>query len=246
MMNLTGKVALVTGGSRGIGAAVCRALAAEGATVALTYTNSEDKAEAVAAQLREMGCKVTAIQADAGIPEQVTAAVNETYATFGRLDILVNNAGNFVTGKLGELTVDDFERSMAVNVRGVFVAINQAAQYLPDGGQIINIGSSLASYVGRPGISLYAISKAALVGLTKGAARDFGERRITVNLVQPGPINTDMNPQDSERAAASLAKMALPAYGQPVDVAACVVFLAGEGGRYITGTSLNVDGGINA
>ncbi|WP_324285440.1 SDR family oxidoreductase (plasmid) [Enterobacter ludwigii] len=119
---------------------------------------------------------------------------------------------------------------MAVNVRGVFVAINQAAQYLPDGGQIINIGSSLASYVGRPGISLYAISKAALVGLTKGAARDFGERRITVNLVQPGPINTDMNPQDSERAAASLAKMALPAYGQPVDVAACVVFLAGEGG----------------
>lgn len=245
-MNLTGKVALVTGGSRGIGAAVCRALAAEGATVALTYTNSEDKAEAVAAQLREMGCKVTAIQADAGIPEQVTAAVNETYATFGRLDILVNNAGNFVTGKLGELTVDDFERSMAVNVRGVFVAINQAAQYLPDGGRIINIGSSLASYVGRPGISLYTTSKAALVGLTKGAARDFGERRITVNLVQPGPINTDMNPQDSERAAASLAKMALPAYGQPVDVAACVVFLAGEGGRYITGTSLNVDGGINA
>lgn len=245
-MNLTGKVALVTGGSRGIGAAVCRALAAEGATVALTYTNSEDKAEAVAAQLREMGCKVTAIQADAGIPEQVTAAVNETYATFGRLDILVNNAGNFVTGKLGELTVDDFERSMAVNVRGVFVAINQAAQYLPDGGRIINIGSSLASYVGRPGISLYTTSKAALVGLTKGAARDFGERRITVNLVQPGPINTDMNPQDSERAAASLAKMALPAYGQPVDVAAGVVFLAGEGGRYITGASLNVDGGINA
>lgn len=245
-MKLSGKVALVTGGGRGIGAAVCLALAAEGASVALTWSQSAGKAKSLAKQIRRLGGDAIALQADSGDPAQITALIKEVAATFGQLDILVNNAGNFVTGRVGELTLDDYERSMAVNVRAAFVAINAAAQILPEGGRIITIGSSLASYAGRPGISMYTTSKSALVGLTKGAARDLGERRITVNILQPGPINTDMNPENSERAAASVAKMALPAYGQPADVAACVVFLAGEGGQFITGASIDVDGGINA
>lgn len=246
MNALTGKIALVTGGSRGIGAGIVRALAAAGADIAFTYVSSCEKANALANEVQAMGVRALAIKADAADVEQIATAVNRTVSELGRLDILVNNAGNFVTGSIEQLTLADFDRSMGVNVRAVFAAISRAVQYLPEGGRIITIGSCLASYVGRGGISMYTTSKAALVGLTKGVARDLGPRRITVNLLQPGSINTDMNPADSERAPAALARMALPAYGEPADIAAAVVYLAGEGGRFVTGATLDIDGGINA
>ncbi len=244
--SLTGKVALVTGGSRGIGAATALALAVQGADVALTYAKSADKAEAVVAKITALGRRGVAIAADSADPAQVSDAVEKTVATLGKLDILVNNAGNFTTGTIDHLTLDDFERSIATNVRGVFAAISQAVKHLPDGGRIISIGSCLASRTAGSGISLYAMGKAALVGLTKGIAHDLGARRITVNLIHPGPIDTDMNPADGARAASTLAMLALPAYGHVSDIAATVVHLAGESGRFITGTEIDVDGGFNA
>ncbi|MBP5059559.1 SDR family NAD(P)-dependent oxidoreductase [Pseudomonas chlororaphis] len=246
MNSLAGKVVLVTGGSRGIGAAIARTLAAHGADVAITYGTSRDKAEAVVAEIRALGRRAEAIPADAADAAHVIAAVDKTAASFGRLDILVNNAGNFLTGTIDQLTLDDFERTFSVNLRAVFAATVQAVKYLPDGGRIVSIGSCLAPRAGRGGISLYAASKAALVGLTKGIARDLGPRRITVNLVHPGPIDTDMNPADGPRAASTLAALALPAYGQPDDIAATVLHLAGDAGRYITGAEIDVDGGFNA
>ncbi|MFP9230829.1 SDR family NAD(P)-dependent oxidoreductase [Pectobacterium cacticida] len=246
MSSLAGKVALVTGGSRGIGAAIARALAAQGADVAITYGASKDKAHAVAAEIRALGRRAEAFPADAADAAQVIAAVDKTATSFGRLDILVNNAGNFLTGTIDQLTLDDFERTFSVNVRAVFAATAQAVKYLPDGGRIISIGSCLAPRAGGAGISLYAASKSALVGLTKGVAHDLGARRITVNLVQPGPTDTAMNPADGPRAADTLAGLALPAYGQPEDVAAMVVHLAGDGGRHVTGAVIDVDSGFNA
>lgn len=246
MNSLEGKVALVTGASRGIGAAIAHALATQGADVAITYNTSKDKAEALAAQIRAMGRRAEIIAVDAADAERVSAAVETAVARLGKLDILVNNAGNLVTGTIDQVSLADYERSFSVNVRAVFCAMNQAVKHLPDGGRIITIGSCLASYVGREGLSLYAASKAALVGLSKGVARDLGKRRITVNVIQPGPTDTDMNPANSEKAATQLGKLSLPAYGQPEDIAATVVHLAGDGGRYITGAVIDVDGGINA
>jgi len=246
MNSLAGKVALVTGGSRGIGAAIARTLAAQGADVAITYGASREKAEAVAAEIRASGRRAEAIPADAADAAQVIAAVDTAVVRLGQLDILVNNAGNFLTGTIDQLTLDDYERTMSVNLRAVFAATMQAAKYLPDGGRIISLGSCLAPRAGRPGISLYAASKSALVGFTKGVARDLGQRGITVNLVHPGPTNTDMNPADGPRAASTLAALALPAYGQPEDIAATVLHLASDGGRYITGAVIDVDGGFNA
>lgn len=246
MSALAGKVALVTGASRGIGAAIAYALAKQGADIAITYNHSKDKAEAVAAQIRAMGRQVEIIAVDAADPAQVTAAVDTTVTRLGKLDILVNNAGNLVTGTIDQVSLADYERSFSVNVRAVFSAMNQAVKYLPEGGRIITIGSCLASYVGREGLSLYAASKAALVGLSKGVARDLGKRRITVNLIQPGPTDTDMNPANSAHADVQLSKLSLPAYGHPDDIAATVVHLAGDGGRYVTGAVIDVDGGINA
>jgi len=244
--SLTGKVALITGGSRGIGAAIARALAAQGADVAITYGASRDKAQAVASEIRSFGRRVEVIAADAADATQVTAAVDATVAKLGRLDILVNNAGNFLTGTLDELTLEDFDRTMLVNLRAVFAGTLQAAKYLPDGGRIISIGSCLARRTGRAGISLYAASKSALVGFTKGAARDLGKRGITVNVIHPGPTDTDMNPADGPQAASVAAALALPAYGHVDDIAASVVHLAGDSGRYITGAEIDVDGGFNA
>lgn len=246
MSSLSGKTALVTGASRGIGAAIARALAGQGADVALTYGTSKDKAEAVAAEIRALGRRAEIFPLEAADAGQVAAVVDQAAAALGRLDILVNNAGNFHTGTIDQLTLEDYERTFSVNMRAVFAATMQAVKYLPDGGRIVSIGSCLAPRVGRAGISLYAASKAALVGFTKGVARDLGARRITVNVVQPGPTDTDMNPADGPHAQAMRAILALPGYGQPEDVAAMVAHLAGEGGNYITGALIDVDGGFNA
>ncbi|SPU49737.1 SDR family NAD(P)-dependent oxidoreductase [Bordetella trematum] len=246
MSSLSGKTALVTGASRGIGAAIARALARQGADVALTYGSSKAKAEAVAAEIRALGRRAEIFPLDASDAGQVAAVVDQAAAAFGRLDILVNNAGNFHAGTIDQLTLEDYERTFSVNVRAVFAATAQAVKYLPDGGRIVSIGSCLAPRAGRAGISLYAASKAALVGFTKGVARDLGARGITANVVQPGPTDTDMNPADGPQAQAMRATLALPAYGQPEDVAAMVAHLAGAGGNYITGALIDVDGGFNA
>lgn len=238
MKKLTGKIALVTGGSRGIGAAIVRSLGADGATVAFSYSASEEKAKALVKELEAQDIRAIAIKADQADQKQVAGLVKSVIEKFGKLDILVNNAG--VGG------IDDIEKLFAINVTAVATAVKTAAEYLKDGGRIINIGSCLGERVPMSGITDYSATKAAIVGYTKGWARDFGPRGITVNAVQPGPINTDMNPEDSEFAAHQRAILAIPRYGKPEEVAAAVTFLASPQASYITGTTLNVDGGFGA
>ncbi|MCY1195098.1 Cyclic-di-GMP-binding biofilm dispersal mediator protein [compost metagenome] len=248
MQNLTGKVAFVTGGSRGIGAAIARRLAADGADVAFTYVSASSAAgaQALAQELSTDGRRALAIQADSADAAAVRRAVEQAVAELGPVDVLVNNAGVFIAGPIGDATLDDYERTMDVNVRAPFVAIQAVQDAMPDGGRIINIGSCLAVRAGRPGVALYAASKAALVGLTQGLARDLGARGITANVVHPGPIDTDMNPADGERAGDLVAVLSLPHYGETRDIAGMVAFLAGPEGRYVTGASLAVDGGYAA
>lgn len=248
MGNLNGKVAFVSGGSRGIGAAIVRRLAAEGADVAFTYVSasSASAAQALAQELSVNGRRVRAIQADAEDALAVRESVEQAIDALGPVDVLVNNAGIFITGQIGDTSLDDYERTMAINVRAPFIAIRTAQASMPDGGRIINIGSCLASRAGRPGVALYAASKSALIGLTQGLARDLGARGITVNVVHPGPINTDMNPADGDRAGELVAVLSLPHYGETRDIAGTVAFLAGPDGRYVTGASLSVDGGYAA
>ncbi len=248
MPELTGKIAFVTGGSRGIGAAIVRRLAADGANVAFTYVSpsSAEGAQALARELCTDGRRALAIQADASDAGAVRQAIEQAIAELGPVDVLVNNAGVFITGPIGEARLDDYERTMDINVRAPFVAIQAAQAVMPDGGRIINIGSCLAARAGRPGVALYSASKAALVGLTQGLARDLGPRGITVNVVHPGPIDTDMNPADGAHAGDLVAVLALPHYGETRDIAGMVAFLAGPEGRYITGASLAVDGGFAA
>lgn len=245
-MNLAGKAALVTGGSRGIGAAIAKRLAHDGADVAITYVSAEDKARAVIAQIETLGRRALAIRADSADMTAVTAAVEKAAAEFGRLDILVNSAGILLAGPLEAVTLDDIDRTLSVNVRASFVASQAASRHMGEGGRIINIGSCLGERVGRAGMTLYSMSKAALIGLSKGLAHDLGPRGITANVVQPGPIDTDMNPADGARADAQRAGLALGHYGSVEDIAATVAHLAGPGGRYITGASIAVDGGFNA
>ncbi|WP_420959720.1 SDR family NAD(P)-dependent oxidoreductase [Brucella sp. IR073] len=246
MSGLQGKVALVTGGSRGMGAAIARRLAADGADVALTYARSPEKAEAVAVEIRKTGRRAIAIQADNKDAAAIEAAVDETVKALGRLDILVSNAGIFSMAPIEEATLDAYDEMMAVNTRAVFAAMRAAVSHLPDGGRIITIGSNLAESVPSPGMSLYSASKAALIGLTKGVARDLGHRRITVNLVQPGSTDTDMNPADTDHADAQRARMAIKDYAKPEDIAGLVAWLASEEGRYVTGTAITLDSGTNA
>ncbi|WP_370153903.1 SDR family oxidoreductase [Ferrovibrio sp.] len=236
---LKGRAALVTGASRGIGAAIAKALAAAGADVAITYSASPDKAGQVVA---EIGGKSFAIQADSADPKAVQAAVAETAKRLGRFDILVNNAGV----AYGDDSLENIERMLAINTRAPYVAAVAAAPLMGEGGRIITISSCLGEKVGFPGVTLYAMSKAAMTGMTRGLARDLGPRGITVNVVQPGPIDTDMNPANGENAPAMTALTALGRYGRPQEIADTVVFLASPAASYVTGAQITVDGGANA
>lgn len=244
--DLSGKVALIQGGSRGIGAAIVERLAAEGASVAFTYVSSASKAQALQDSIIAKGGKALAIHADSADAEAIRRAVNDSVKAFGRLDILVNNAGVLAIAPLDEFKLEDFDRTLAINVRSVFIATQEAARHMGEGGRIINIGSTNADRIPFAGGGPYAMSKAALVGLTKGLARDLGPRGITINNVQPGPVDTDMNPADSDFAASLMDLMAIRRYGHAEEVAGFVAYLASAEAGYITGASLTIDGGFGA
>lgn len=246
MSGLLGKVALITGGSRGIGAAIARRLAADGASVALTYARSSDRAAAVVRDIEASGGRALAIEADNLDADAVEAAVAKAVDHFGRLDILVNNAGIFHAAPVQELTRDDFEKTVAINLRAPFLASRAAASRMGQGGRIVSIGSNLAVRVPGEGLSLYSLSKAALVGMTKGLARDLGPKGITVNVVHPGSTDTDMNPAGGPGADGQRALMAIPRFGDPADIAAMVAFLAGTQAPNVTGAEFTIDGGANA
>ncbi|MEV8326239.1 SDR family oxidoreductase [Kitasatospora sp. NPDC056731] len=243
---LDGKVALVTGGSRGIGAAVALRLAEDGADVALTYQGGAERAEEVAAKITAMGRRGWAVRADSADPQAVQAVVAAVAERFGRLDVLVNNAGVGVLGPIGDLALDDVDRVLEVNVRAPFLFAQAASAHLADGGRIVTIGSCIAKRVAFPGATIYSLSKAAMIGLTKALARELGPRGITANVVHPGPIDTDMNPADGEAAEFQSSLTALGRFGAGADIAAAVAYLAGEEGRYVTGAELAVDGGFAA
>jgi 3-oxoacyl-[acyl-carrier protein] reductase len=243
---LAGKVALVTGGSRGIGGAIAKRLAAEGANIALTYSKGADAAASIVKEIERVGGKAVAIQADAADADAVRKAVETTVETFGRLDVLVNNAGTAIAAAVQETTLDDFDRLFAVNVRGTFVATQAALKHIKSGGRIIMIGSCLGERVFMPGMAPYAATKGAIKMFAQGLARELGARGITVNNVQPGPIDTDLNPASGEWAAGQKAAVPLDRYGHTDEVAALVAFVAGPESSYINGANLTVDGGINA
>jgi 3-oxoacyl-[acyl-carrier protein] reductase len=243
---LTGKVALVTGASRGIGAAIAKRLAREGAAVAITYAGSQQKAQEVVSAIEAAGGKGLAIQADSADAEAVKSAVSETVRTLGRLDVLVSNAGILTIAPVEEFSLEDFDRMVAVNVRGVFVAAQEASRHMGQGGRIITIGSVNADRMPFTGGSVYAMTKAAVAGLVRGLARDLGPRGITVNNVQPGPVDTDMNPADGPFAEFLKGLLAVGRYGQGDEIAAMVSYLAGPEASYVTGASLTIDGGFSA
>ncbi|MDY6941208.1 MAG: 3-oxoacyl-ACP reductase family protein [Cyanobacteriota bacterium] len=247
MKTLQGKTAIVTGSSKGIGAAIAQKLAAEGAHVIINYARSSGAAEQVVAQIEARGGQATMVQADMSSPSGVeTLFAQADRILDGRLDILVNNAGFFPLGTLEESTPEDFEKIVNLNVRGVFLAARAAISRMEEGGRIINIGSIFGERMPLPGIGLYTMSKFAVAGFTRAWSRDLGPRKITVNTVQPGPIDTELNPAEGEFAEQIIPYTALGRYGQPQEVAALVAFLASEAAGYITGTSLTVDGGVNA
>jgi 3-oxoacyl-[acyl-carrier protein] reductase len=243
---IDGKVALVTGGGRGIGAAVAVRLAQEGADVALTFQRDQQRADDVVERIKAIGRRAVVMRADSTDPGAVVGAVDRAAGELGRLDILVNNAGAFLLGPIEELTLDAFEETVAVNVRAPFVATQAAVRHMSAGGRIISIGSNAAERVVFPGFTLYSMSKTALVGFTKALSRELGPRAITVNLVNPGATDTELNPADGPNAAAINGFTALGHFAEPADVAATVAFLAGPGGRYLTGAIVNVDGGFTS
>jgi 3-oxoacyl-[acyl-carrier protein] reductase len=239
---LSGKSALVTGGSRGIGAATVRRLAKDGAAVAFTYAASDEKAAALAAEIQADGGKGFAIKADSADPGAVRHAVAETASRFGRLDILVNNAGILLRGPVDDFSLADFDRMLAVNVRAVFVAVQAAIAHMGEGGRIITVGSVVADRSGFPGASVYSMTKAAVAALTRGLARDMGSRGITVNTVQPGPTETDMVPDENIRAMVR-PMLALGRMGKDSEIASLIAYLAGPEASFVTGAALTIDGG---
>ena len=245
-LRLEGKRALVTGAARGIGAAIALKLAEDGADVAITYEKSAEKAEALAASIRALGRKAVSIQADAASLEAAKAAVDKTVSDLGGLDILVNNAGVLFAGDFAKQPLKEIDLQLNVNVRGVFLITQLALQHIPDGGRIISVGSNAGLSVPFAGIAVYAATKSALESFTRGLARELGPRKITVNLVRPGPINTDMNPEDGPIAPHVLPSLSISRYGQPNEVAEAVAFLAAPGAAYVTGSGILVDGGISA
>lgn len=243
---LDGKVAFIQGGSRGIGAAIAKRLARDGAAVALTYAASASAALEVVRAIEAAGGRAIALQADSRDEQAIRAAIRHTQDSFGRLDILVNNAGVLAVAPIEEFSIDDLDRTLAVNVRSVVIASQEAARVMGEGGRIITIGSTNAERMPFAGGSVYALSKAAVAGFTKGLARDLGPRGITVNNVQPGPVDTEMNPDQGEFAESLKQIMALPRYGQAEEIASFVAYLAGPEAGYITGANLTVDGGFSA
>lgn len=246
MSKLAKKVALVTGGSRGIGAAIAKRLAADGASVAITYAKDASAASAVVQAIEAQGGKAVAIQADAADTKAVTAAVEQAVTALGRLDVLVNNAGTAIPKKFEETTLEDLDRVININLRGVFVTTQAALKHMNDGGRVINIGSCVGERMMTPGLVPYSATKGAVKMFTQGLSREVGDRGITVNNVQPGPIDTDLNPAAGDWAAPQKAVTALNRYGSVDEVAALVSFVAGPESSYITGANLTVDGGTNA
>jgi 3-oxoacyl-[acyl-carrier protein] reductase len=242
---LSGKVALVTGGSRSIGAAIVRRLAKDGAAVAFTYSASADRAAALVAEVDSAGGKALAIKADSADAEAVKGAVAQTMEAFGGLDILVNNAGILLRGPVDDFALADFDRMFAVNVRAVFVAIQAALPHMQSGGRIISTGSVTADRSGFPGASVYSMTKGAVASMTRGLARDLGPRGITVNAIQPGPTATDMNSSEEGRALTK-PLMAIGRMGEDYEVASLVAYLAGPESSFITGSALTIDGGYLA
>ncbi len=243
---LEGKSALVTGGSRGIGAAIARRLADDGASVAITYTKGADAAATVVKSIEKAGGKAIAIQADAADAEAVKSAVEKTVAAFGGIDVLVNNAGTAIPKSFEDTSLEELDRVIDINVRGVFVATQAALKHMKEDGRIINIGSCLGERMFTPGLVPYSATKGAVKMFTQGLSREVGGRGITVNNVQPGPIDTDLNPASGDWAEPQLANTALKRYGKVDEVAALVAFVAGPEAAYITGANLTIDGGTNA
>jgi 3-oxoacyl-[acyl-carrier protein] reductase len=245
MKRLQNKVVFITGGSRGIGAGIAKRMAAEGADVVITYVQAARQAQQVVDAIRQLGQQALAIPADNALPDAITAAIEKAVAVFGRIDVLVNNAGIYIGKPLADYTLQDVDDTMAVNIRSVFLAAQKAAQYMQRGGRIINIGSNMAERVAFANGTLYAMSKTALTGLTNGLARDLGPQGITVNMVQPGPVDTDMNPANSDHAGMLRNAMAIPEYGQPEDIAELLTYLASDASRFMTGAAVTIDGGYS-
>src|SRR4030081_1769373 len=243
---LEGKIALITGGSRGIGAAIAKRLAADGANVAITYTKGADAAASVVREIERGGRQAIAIQADAADAGAVEAAVEKTVATFGQLDVLVNNAGTAIPKTFEETTLEEMDRVLDINVRGVFLATQAALKHMKSGGRVIMIGSAVGEGVLTPGLVAYSATKGAVKMFAQALSREVGSRGITVNNVQPGPIDTDLNPAAGDWAGPQKAATALNRYGRAEEVAALVAFVAGPESSYITGANLTVDGGMNA
>ncbi|RXH55695.1 SDR family NAD(P)-dependent oxidoreductase [Granulicella sibirica] len=246
MSKLANKVALVTGGSRGIGAAIAKRLASDGASVAITYAKDATSASAVVKAIEGAGGKAIAIQADAADAKAVAAAVAQAVASLGRLDVLVNNAGTAIPKPFEETTLEEMDRMVDINLRGIFVATKEALKHMNDGGRIIMIGSCVGERVLTPGLVAYSATKGAVKMFTQGLSREVGARGITVNNVQPGPIDTDLNPAAGDWATPQKAVTALNRYGTVEEVAALVSFVASPEASYITGANLTVDGGTNA
>jgi 3-oxoacyl-[acyl-carrier protein] reductase len=240
---LAGRRAFVTGGSRGIGAGIVRRLAADGAAVAFTYRQTKDIANDLGQEILGSGGQALAVQADSADPEALRAAIAQTVERFGGLEILVNNAGTSHAAPIEDFPLAEYDRLLAVNVRAIFLAIQAALPHLGAGGRIISIGSVLADRAPIGGISVYALTKAAVAGLTRNLARELGPRGITVNTIQPGPVQTDANPASGDFADAVRSITAVGHYGQPHDIADAVAFLARAEAGFVTGTAWNIDGG---